>query len=88
MRLLGPGIARLTAHMNMVRLNQGGFYEPTNKIPCSAKVVNKVKVNLKYPDVAVDQFGNIGTWTMIYNQVRDVSLTMQCLNHDCLRGLR
>jgi len=31
--------------------------------------VDKVKVELKYPNVAVDQFGNIGTWTMIYNQV-------------------
>ena len=33
-------------------------------------VVAKFKVDLKYPNIAVDQFGNIGTWTMVYNQVR------------------
>ena len=32
-------------------------------------VVDKIRVELKYPNVAVDQFGNIGTWTMVYNQV-------------------
>ena len=29
----------------------------------------KMKVDLTYPNAAVDQFGNIGTWTMVYNQV-------------------
>ena len=28
-----------------------------------------MKVDLMYPNKAVDQFGNIGTWTMVYNQV-------------------
>merc|ERR1712227_954263 len=37
--------------------------------------VDKVKVELKYPNVAVDQFGNIGTWTMIYNQGFEVTVT-------------
>lgn len=27
-----------------------------------------VKVNLEYPDVAIDEFGNKGFWTIIYNQ--------------------
>ena len=29
----------------------------------------KFSVQLDYPDTAEDQFGNIGTWTIIYNQV-------------------
>ena len=51
------------------------FYESDknhdNSLDCEAKVpvVSKTRMVLKYPDVAVDQFGNIGTWTMIYNQV-------------------
>ena len=36
--------------------------------------VNKVRVELKYPNVAVDQFGNQGTWTMVYNQGFEVVL--------------
>lgn len=31
-------------------------------------IVHKKNVNLMYPNVAVDEFGNEGTWTMIYNQ--------------------
>ena len=34
-------------------------------------VVNKLRVDLKYPNVVVDQFGSEGTWTMVYNQVFD-----------------
>jgi cathepsin C len=30
--------------------------------------VNTVKINLVYPDVAVDEFNNVGVWTLIYNQ--------------------
>ena len=32
-------------------------------------MVAKLRVSLKYPNLAVDQFGNLGTWTMVYNQV-------------------
>ena len=42
-----------------------------------APVVSKLRVDLKYPNIAVDQFGNIGSWTMVYNQVlgsEDLSL--------------
>ena len=35
-----------------------------------------MSVDLMYPDAAVDQFGNIGTWTMIYNQVQGDHLNM------------
>jgi hypothetical protein len=35
----------------------------------SVPAVAKFRVDLKYPNVAVDQFGNVGTWTMVYNQV-------------------
>ena len=54
------------------------FYETDrdndNSLDCevSKAVVSKTRVELKYPDVAVDQFGNIGTWTMIYNQVSSI----------------
>ena len=37
--------------------------------------VNKVRVELKYPNVAVDQFGNQGTWTMVYNQGFEVTVS-------------
>ena len=52
------------------------FYESErsgdSSIDCSAMAaVNKVRMVLKYPDTAVDEFGNIGKWTMVYNQVRD-----------------
>ena len=30
---------------------------------------NQVEVTLQYPDIAVDQYGNLGFWTIIYNQV-------------------
>lgn len=28
-----------------------------------------MKIKLSYPDVATDELGNAGQWTMIYNQV-------------------
>ena len=31
--------------------------------------VEKVRLELVFPSSARDQFGNTGTWTMIYNQV-------------------
>uniref|UniRef100_A0A0B6ZA32 Dipeptidyl peptidase 1 n=1 Tax=Arion vulgaris TaxID=1028688 RepID=A0A0B6ZA32_9EUPU len=30
--------------------------------------VNKIKINLVYPNVATDEFNNNGVWTLIYNQ--------------------
>ena len=32
-------------------------------------MVEKVEVKLVYPNEAIDQWNNKGTWTMIYNQV-------------------
>ena len=54
------------------------FYESErsgpSSIDCGAvDAVHKVRMILKYPDTAVDEFGNIGRWTMVYNQVRDYS---------------
>lgn len=51
------------------------FYESErsgdSRIDCSlgATVVEKVEVKLVYPNEAIDQWNNKGTWTMIYNQV-------------------
>ena len=51
------------------------FYESErsgdSRIDCSlgAAVVEKVEVKLVYPNEAIDQWNNKGTWTMIYNQV-------------------
>jgi len=56
------------------------FYESErsqgNNIDCSKNeaVVNKLRVDLKYPNVVVDQFGNEGTWTMVYNQGFEVTI--------------
>merc|ERR1712131_215951 len=56
------------------------FYESErnqdNSINCDGKLelVEKVRMQLKYPDVVVDQFGNIGTWTMVYNQGFEVTV--------------
>ena len=40
----------------------------------SGPVKSVVKVNLLFPDVVVDQFGNKGFWTIIYNQVSSVDM--------------
>ena len=53
------------------------FYESErssdSSLDCSRAVdaVHKVRLVLKYPNTVVDEFGNIGSWTMVYNQVRD-----------------
>jgi len=57
------------------------FYESERSqgsdIDCSSQVavVAKFKVDLKYPNIAVEQFGNIGTWTMVYNQGFEVTVS-------------
>lgn len=47
-----------------------------NTINCSLdfQVVSKLKVQLLFPDVAVDSDGNVGFWTMIYNQGFEVQI--------------
>jgi len=56
------------------------FYESErsqgSNIDCSKHnpVVSKFRLSLKYPNVAVDQFGNTGTWTMVYNQGFEVTV--------------
>jgi len=55
------------------------FYESErsgdSSIDCSAMAaVDKVRMVLKYPDTAVDEFGNIGRWTMVYNQGFEVTV--------------
>ena len=53
------------------------FYESErssdSSLDCSraTDAVHKLRLVLKYPNTAVDEFGNIGSWTMVYNQVRD-----------------
>jgi len=56
------------------------FYESERSgdstLQCTGKVavVDKMTVDLMYPNSAVDQFGNFGTWTMIYNQGFEVTI--------------
>ena len=51
------------------------FYESersgNSEIDCSlgAAVVEKIEVKLVFPNLAIDQWNNKGSWTMIYNQV-------------------
>jgi cathepsin C len=40
-------------------------------------VVRKLRVNLKYPNVAIDEFGNRGQWTMIYNEGFEVMINQR-----------
>jgi len=57
------------------------FYESarsgTSDIDCTHSKVamtEKLRVTLKYPNLVVDQFGNKGTWTMVYNQGFEVTV--------------
>jgi len=56
------------------------FYESErsqdSNINCAgvAPVVSKTRVELSYPNLAMDQFGNEGTWTMVYNQGFEVNV--------------
>ena len=40
-------------------------------IDVSGKASSQIEVELLYPDVALDEFGNKGFWTMVYNQVKN-----------------
>ncbi len=48
----------------------------TNQIDCGEVVqpVEEITVNLLFPDNVVDSFGNLGKWTMIYNQGFEVRI--------------
>jgi len=52
--------------------SQGSDIDCSNQV---APVVAKFRVELKYPNIAVDQFGNIGSWTMVYNQGFEVTVS-------------
>ncbi|GLH14385.1 Cathepsin L-like proteinase [Gryllus bimaculatus] len=42
---------------------------------CSAfEAIRKIKIDLQYPNIAKDEFGNFGTWTMVYNQGFEVTV--------------
>jgi len=43
----------------------------------TVSVVRKLRVNLKYPNVAVDEFGNRGHWTMIYNEGFEITVNQR-----------
>ena len=47
-----------------------GKANQTNKINCKDTVepVKTLKIQLIFPNVVVDEYGNEGTWTMVYNQ--------------------
>ncbi|XP_069141870.1 dipeptidyl peptidase 1-like [Argopecten irradians] len=49
---------------------QIGQADSTNKLDCTVmpETVSTLTVTLLYPNEAVDQFGNKGFWTLIYNQ--------------------
>jgi len=42
--------------------------------PARPPATQKLRVVLQYPNTAVDQWGNTGTWTMVYNQGWEVRL--------------
>jgi hypothetical protein len=43
----------------------------------TVSVVRKLRVKLKYPNVALDEFGNRGQWTMIYNEGFEVTVNQR-----------
>ncbi|XP_052764132.1 dipeptidyl peptidase 1-like [Mya arenaria] len=47
-----------------------------NSINCTVetKYTRTLKVTLDFPNFAIDEFGNTGTWTLIYNQGFEVTL--------------
>ena len=53
-------------------IGEGGH---DNTINCSEfKAVSELQVQLLFPDVAVDNDGNVGFWTLIYNQGFEVQI--------------
>lgn len=53
-------------------IGEGGH---DNTIDCSSfKPVSELQVTLLFPDVAVDSEGNVGFWTLIYNQGFEVKI--------------
>ena len=54
-------------------VGRGGF---NNTVNCSNSfpVVSKLLLNLLFPDIAVDNNGNKGFWTLIYNQGFEVHI--------------
>ncbi|XP_049780745.1 dipeptidyl peptidase 1-like [Schistocerca cancellata] len=55
------------------------FYEGERNLDNTATcdsfdAVQTVTVDLTYPNIATDQFGNVGTWTLIYNQGFEVTV--------------
>ncbi|XP_069678160.1 dipeptidyl peptidase 1-like [Periplaneta americana] len=48
-------------------------------IDCSSivTVARKLRVDLRYPDIAVDEYGNHGHWTMIYNEGFEVTVNQR-----------
>lgn len=48
----------------------------TNRLKCEDKfeAVRELGIRLLFPDLAVDQEGNLGFWTMIYNQGFEVKI--------------
>ena len=53
-------------------IGEGGH---DNTIKCSEfKAVSELQVQLLFPDVAVDREGNVGFWTLIYNQGFEVQI--------------
>ncbi|XP_076448030.1 dipeptidyl peptidase 1-like [Babylonia areolata] len=49
-------------------LGSGGNDRSLNCSNFAGPVQSKVEITLDFPDVAVDQYGNMGFWTIIYNQ--------------------
>ncbi|PSN58037.1 Dipeptidyl peptidase 1 [Blattella germanica] len=39
--------------------------------------VSRIRVDLRYPDVAIDEFGNRGHWTLIYNQGFEITINQR-----------